>query len=194
MLQAPAYVVTVTSNQYVESRTGLLLFVDTNLIGSHDAEVRDLVRLHQEGWIRLQRTDTVDTELVTKSDPDRKAELLGESAAFVESLGVFVLDHSRLDHAVLGGSADETRLDLVFKTLFPNAERGGNNLRDAMHVSTALKYGADGFVTHDKRVLKRRIAIREMFDGFLLLSPGEALAIGRRFARRAASRGDSADR
>lgn len=125
----PAYVVNVESQKYIESRSGLLLFVDTNLIGSHDAEVRDLVRLHEEGWIQLQRTDTVDTELGTKSDPDRKAELLAESAGFVESLGVFVLDHSRLDHAVLGGSTDETRLDRVFKTLFPNAERGGNNLR-----------------------------------------------------------------
>lgn len=63
-----------------------------------------------------------------------------------------------------------------------------------MHVSTALKYGADGFVTHDKRVLKRQTTIRDMFDGFLLLSPGDALVIGRRFAKRAASRDDIGDR
>lgn len=63
-----------------------------------------------------------------------------------------------------------------------------------MHVSTSLRYGANGFVTHDKRVLKRQAAMRDMFDGFLLLSPGDALAIGRRFAERAAARDEVGER
>lgn len=119
-----AYVVDVVGPKYLESRSGLLLFVDTNLIGSHDAEVRELVRLHEEGWIQLQRTDTVDTELGSKGDPDRRKELLAESAGFVESLGAFVLDHSRLDHAVLGGSTSRASTTSSRRCFRTPSERG----------------------------------------------------------------------
>ena len=177
-----------------QSCNGLLLYVDTNLVGSDAAEVRELLRLHEAGLLQLQRTDTVDTELIGATDHSRKSQLLEESAGLVESFGAFVLDHSRLDHAVLGGSMDEMRLEQVFSVLFPNAQRSRNNLRDAMHISTAIRYGANGFVTQDKRVLKRQGAIRDAFDGFLLLTPREAVILARRLAARAESRGDPQDR
>lgn len=44
--------------------TALLLFIDTHIIDATDPATVCLRRLRDEGWINLQRTDAMDTELV----------------------------------------------------------------------------------------------------------------------------------
>jgi len=78
----------------------IFAFVDTNFIGDESESVAFLWRCRAEGWIRFQKTDVVDTEHLTmKPELDYKRDLSSELA---ESLTPFVLDHSRLDAAVLG--------------------------------------------------------------------------------------------
>jgi hypothetical protein len=52
-----------------------------------------------------------------------------------------------------------------------------NRLRDAMHIATTIAYGHAGFVTSERKLLRCRDEIRAAFDGFLILSPSEALAV-----------------
>lgn len=168
--------------------TGLLIFLDTNQVDDASPASVWLRTLDFEGWIQLQRTDTVDTELSSAND-EKRDHLLAQSQSFVESFGPLVLDHSRLDHAVLGSDEDSARLHLACDVLWDRSEGlSKNNLRDAMHVSTAVRYGANGLVTRDKRLLKRADAIRAAFDGFLLVTPETAFRVALRLRARATVR------
>jgi hypothetical protein len=89
-----------------------------------------------------------------------------------------------LDHSVLGSDVDDARIDAVLRILRPNALRSTatkNDLRDAMHVATAIRYGASHFVTSDKNILRRKAKLREAFDWFTVLTPTDAVALVRRF-------------
>lgn len=173
------------------NRLGLLFYVDTNFVDNPSPEAAELRALYQNGWLGLIRTDTVDTELGDKNDPERRAELLDASAQYPESLGPLVLGHSRLDHAVLGSDEDDERLDRVFRVLFPYGDRHATSgrarrkLRDAMHVATAMRYGADAFVTadHDDLVSKSD-DVAAAFNGFRIMTPSSALAFARRMLHR----------
>jgi hypothetical protein len=46
-----------------------------------------------------------------------------------------------------------------------------------MHVATAIRYGAYGFVTLDGRILNKAPAIAAAFNGFALLSPTAAVGL-----------------
>jgi hypothetical protein len=158
--------------------TGLMLYIDTNVVDSDDAAAVDLRRLHQEGWIQLQRTDTVDTELAS-APVEKRERLLGLSRPYVESFGPMVLDHSRLGFSVMSSDQDAERIRGVYEILHGGAERvRDNDLRDAMHVATAIRYGAFGFVTLDKQLLRRAGAIRQAFASFHILDPAAACAEG----------------
>lgn len=131
---------------------GLGFIVDTNVIDDESPASAALRAHASAGRIRLSRTDVVDTELAG-APPEKRAQLLQRSAELDEYLGPLVLDHSRLGYAVVGGAADEERLERVFRVLHPGGDRqkpGSHDLRDAMHVATAIRYGADGFITLDK--------------------------------------------
>jgi hypothetical protein len=159
------------------NETSLLLYIDTHIIDATDDDAAFLRQLHETGWIQLQRTDTLDTELGKLGDPEKRDELLGLSDQYVESFGPLVLDHSRWDHAVLASDEDADRLARVRDLLYGTAiTPRDNDFRDAMHVATAIRYGAFGFVTMDKRILRRDPAIREAFQGFRLLAPAAAKA------------------
>ena len=124
----------------------------------------------------------MDTELAGASD-EKRAELLRASAALVESMGPIVLDHSRLDHGVLGNEDDADRLSLVFKALFPGTDREmarRQHHRDAMHIATAIRYGAHAFVTNETRLLKKSERIRARFNDFMVIGPTEACRIAER--------------
>ncbi|HEY5014200.1 MAG TPA: hypothetical protein VIK61_16065 [Acidimicrobiia bacterium] len=130
-------------------RLGLRFYLDTNFVGDGSPAAVELRALHDAGWIGLHRTDTVDTELAGDPDVARRTGLLAMSADYVESFGPLILDHSRLDHAVIGNDDDGARLNAVYAVLFPGSNRSdpstgraSNKLRDAMHVATAIRYGA----------------------------------------------------
>lgn len=158
--------------------TTLTLYIDVHIIDAQDDMVGALRRLRAEGWINLQRTDTMDTELGELSDTEKWAELTEMSGAYPEALGAAVLDHSRLDFCVVGSDEDATRLDEVFAILYPNADKATarrNHVRDAMHVATAIRYSGHAFVTRDKRILNKADSIAEHFSGFRIWSPEQAL-------------------
>ena len=158
--------------------TGLVLYIDTHIIDAEDDASVRLKRLWREGWIALQRTDAMDTELAT-APPDKWPTLTEASAEYPEALGPLVLGHSRFDHTVMGSDEDAARLDAVFAALFPNVDRATarkNHLRDVMHVSTAIRYGGFGFVTREERLLNKAEIIAERFEGFRMWKPEQALA------------------
>ena len=72
-----------------------------------------LLGLHRQGWVNVTRSDVLDTELAS-ADEVKAAELMTMSSEYVEELGPLVLDHSRLDHAVLASDDDGERLHAVF--------------------------------------------------------------------------------
>ena len=72
------------------NRTAFTLFLDTNIIGSIDQPILTLLRLREEGWINLQRTDTMDTEFL-KAAPDKRADLTEESSRVTSSEVVYEL-------------------------------------------------------------------------------------------------------
>lgn len=173
---------------------GLLLRfgIDTNFIGDASDAARRLRALEHEGWIALEQSDTVVSEL-ERTEPGLRKILLREAASTGNVyFGPMVLGHSRLDSSVLASPDDDERIDAVFRVLFPDSERRGRKMRDAMHVAAAMRYGMDGFVTRDKRDLLRKApVIRAAFNDFPIMSPKAALAFAERMVERARFRGDT---
>jgi hypothetical protein len=171
---------------------GLRFYFDTNFVDDATPAAIELRALHSAGWIGLQRTDTVDTELAGDADGARRTNLLAKSTEFVESFGPLVWDHSRWDSAVWGSDDDSARLNAVYAILFPGSDRAASGtrrsqrkLRDAMHVATAIRYGADGFITRDHRDLLRKAKqIAAAFDHFQIMLPEDALAFVQRVKAR----------
>lgn len=126
------------------------------------------------------KTDTVDTERTEGASADIAAERILETAGTLEVLGPAVLDHSRWDHFVFAGEDDDDRINRVLEVLFPGSDRRGtdrtsiHNLRDAMHVATAIRYGFNVFVTTDTRLLKHAAAVQAQWN-IEILSPTEAV-------------------
>lgn len=168
------------------SRTSLQFVIDTNTVDDVSPEMLRLSHLHTTGWINLTRADTMDTEL-SSAGKEKRDDLLEQSRQYVEHLGPMVLDHSRLDHCVVASSDDENRIRRVFAILLPGADWGTarrNHIRDAMHVSTAIRYAATGFVTNDQGLLKRDAALRAASDNFRVLSAAAALQLTERQVRK----------
>lgn len=142
----------------------------------------ELLRLRREGRVEIAKTDTVDTERADGVAPATATDRLLETAGIIELHGPTVIGHSRWDHAVYASDEDRDRIDDLLRLLFPNSDRFGtdrsstHNLRDAMHIATALRYGYDAFVTTDTRLLKKADAIRREW-GIELLLPSEAVRL-----------------
>ncbi len=74
--------------------TGLTLYIDTHIIDAADDASTTLKSLREAGWISLQQTDTMDTELAD-APAEKWARLTEASAAYPEALGAAVVDHTR---------------------------------------------------------------------------------------------------
>jgi hypothetical protein len=157
----------------------LPFFIDTHIIDATDDAATRLHRLHREGWIRLQRSDTMDFELSTAPD-EKRAALMTASSSYPEALGVAVLNHSFAGTSVLASEEDADRVDAVFSIMLPNSGKSmvrDSHVHDAMHIATAIGYGGYGFVTRDKRLLNKDGEISTRFNGFRILTPEHALEI-----------------
>lgn len=146
--------------------TGLCLYFDTNIIGDQAKAVQDLWRCRSEGWIRIQRTDTMDPELERASELKRQ-DLLAESAQLAESLGGVCLEVAAGVPEVTASAQSRRDLEDAIQILHPGSTelpRRGNDVRDAMHISCAARYAAQFFVTRDKGILRRSVQIRGRFN------------------------------
>jgi hypothetical protein len=79
-------------------------------------------------------------------------------------------------------------LETVFCTLFPGrtwVSSNSHDQRDAMHAAWTIRYASDGLITEEKRLLRRRHAMREKYNGFSILTPDDALVTARRIQGRA---------
>lgn len=166
--------------------------VDTNLVGRDWPGVVEIQALAAEGQVQLIRADAVDTELHNCTDEELRLHLLAISAQLSEQLGVMVWDHSRWDHSVWGNEGDLSVFDRVWAALQPTQDRSTasrHDVLDAMHVWTAIRYGADALLTMDgagkkRGLLQRDAAINAQFDGFHIWTPSRASAFLQRLLNR----------
>lgn len=117
---------------------------------------RELEVLYDQCRVFLAKTDVVDVELVPERNVMEEGHFLA-SVKFLELHGPVVLDHSRLNHSVVVSDEDVQRLDRVREIIGVRviSERAAkHDLRDAMHIATSIRYGYDGFITRDERLLK----------------------------------------
>lgn len=176
-----------------ENWLGLIFHCDANFLDDPSAAATELRQLDADGWIMLKAADTVGTELAQESDDNRRSMLKDEASNYPEAWGSAAFDESRIDSSLIG-SDDEARFDRIFALLFPGADRdstsrnAGNQRRDAMHVATALRYGAGIFITHDRALLEKAGAVAAQFNDFKIMEPEHALAFARRMKDRSERR------
>lgn len=123
---------------------------------SSSQEFQALRALYAQKRLMLAKTDVVDTERIVKRDRPSDAQFLS-GVELLEIHGPAVFGHSRLGHSVYGGTDDQERL-MKIQTLL-TAGRTSNrarkhDLRDAMHLATAIRYRYDGLITSEKRLLR----------------------------------------
>jgi hypothetical protein len=162
------------------NRLGLRWALDTNIIDDSSEATAGLIELLTDGWIALQTTDTVGTEIA-----GTKIACLPEFEQLPEAFGPLTFGHSRWGSSVLGTPEDSDRIDRVLTIVHPTAERATTrkqHLRDALHISTAIRYAMDGFITRDQRLTSpsARAAVKREFNGFDLLTPEAALDMASR--------------
>ena len=139
-------------------------------------EYQKLEALNQQFRVFLAKTDVVDIEL----DPEKNVTDRGHflvSIDFLELHGPLVIGHSRLGHSVLASQEDDQRLDRVREIIGIRAKSERNakhDLRDAMHIATSIRYGYDGFITRDGRLLKRHGQFLREF-GFRVMNHEDAV-------------------
>jgi hypothetical protein len=111
----------------------------------------------------------------------------GQASQLSEYLGPWVLDHSRLDSAVLGTPGDQALLDDVVGVIASDGTSAiaqPHDVRDAMHIAWAVRYGFDGFITEDKGLLRRSDEFRApRFNNIYVMSPATALTVAKRLRR-----------
>jgi hypothetical protein len=158
--------------------TNLTYYFDVHILDEQSDSMSTLRRAREEGWIRLQKTDTLDTELL-KAAPNQRADLARLSAGYAEAHGPLVFNHSRFNTAVFASDEDEIRLQTVLAITKPGVgDRRAvrpNDMRDAMHVSTAIGYAGSGFITRDKNLLRRSAELSSAFNGFIVCAPEDAV-------------------
>lgn len=156
------------------------LVLDTSEIiewRKHPYGYSDLEVLYEQRRIFLAKTDVVDTEL----DPNKEVMVEGHflsSVDFLELHGPAVLNHSRCDHAILASDEDVKRLDRVKEIvgIRTTSERSAtHDLHDAMHIATSIRYGYDGFITGEKRLIGRNDQFLSEF-GFRIMRVDAAVA------------------
>lgn len=168
------------SKEFKTPHTVARLVLDTSdVIQWHNSslEYQELKNLYEQCCVFLAKTDVVDIEL----DPE-KNEMVGDqflaSIKFLELHGPVVLGHSRPDHAVLASEEDVQRMERVKKIVgisHMSERTAKHDLRDSMQIATAIRYGYDGFITGDKRLLRRYDQFLSEF-GFCIVNVESAVA------------------
>lgn len=149
-------------------------FIDLADDSSVDTPMGFLYAAYLHGWIGICITDTLGTERTKRFGQD--LDVHDPSRWFFESMGPMILGHSRCDSSVMGSVEDDERLSNVLEVLHPATSQGSlkeNDIRDGMHLATALRYGAQYFVTRDKGILNKGEELAKRF-GLVVLPPSDA--------------------
>jgi predicted nucleic acid-binding protein len=167
-------------------RTVGRLCLDTNAVIGLDpdapfpeAERRalvELVELHSQCRVLLAKTDLVDRERPADRREAFDVAALFDGIDLVEVLGPRLLAdaHGRAAQVL---EADEQRQERMNDIIGIRPGRNGaNDRRDAEHVATATRYGFDGFVTTDRRLLRRARQLSREAGSFRVMSPSDAVA------------------
>lgn len=154
-----------------------LVFIDTNCLNEEgtDQDLTELERLEDKGIILMEKTDVIDTEMIEGN----YQKGLFKSLKLIESFGPAVWGHSRWGHSVWSSQEDEQKLSSVVKCLFgekPRSSYRKQQIRDAMNVITAGRYGGNYFCTYDRQILKKAIELRSLCGGVLVCTPKDCLA------------------
>jgi predicted nucleic acid-binding protein len=155
----------------------ITIYLDTNCINANQVipAVNELEKLYEQGKIDIEKTDTLDTEL--QGNPHGNAKRLQKSLNYIESYGPAVFGHSRWDYSVFGSQTDAQKLDRMLEMLWGKKGRSQyskQQIRDAMHISTAARYGGNYFITNDKELLNKSKEIKQN-DQIIVCSPENCL-------------------
>ena len=149
-------------------------------VEDEEKSLEELFQLRREGHVELSQTDTVNFERGMLQLNDLAWQRRLESVGLVEVCGAFISGHSLRESSVGAGPDDDARLKRALEIVHPRAiacaKPRNNDVRDAMHIATAIRYGYQGFVTTDDDVLKAAANISTAFGGFLLMLPSQAVA------------------
>lgn len=130
----------------------------------------------------LGKAGMMDVERIENALPEDALQRLDETAEVLEAFGPMIVGHARLDHSVMGGEYDDRGIDRVLSVVHPGSDRYGtsttaiHNLRDAIHVWTAIRNGWTAFVSEDPAVINANVRMIQQSDWSLrLLSPAQAV-------------------
>lgn len=153
-----------------------LIFIDTNCLNENqdDPNLNELEKLESENKLSIERADVMDTEML-----EGKFEKgLTKSSKYLEAFGPAVFDHSRWNHSVFASDQDAINFTQIIFCLFGKRKREEyrkQQIRDAMHLTTAAKYGANYFLTKDKKILAKSQQLKQL-TGVTVCSPKDCLA------------------
>jgi len=154
------------------------VYIDTNCVNARQNKpvLNQLEKLYQEEKILIETTDTFETELLEgKGYPQGLKKALN----YVFSFGPGVIGHSRVGYCIVGSKEDDNRLGRVLEIIFGKKLRkdySRNEIRDAMHIATTIRYGGTYFVTQDKTLLRKSENIRKEFQT-LIVNPEDCLKL-----------------
>lgn len=156
------------------------VYKDTNSINSkqQDQWVNEIEELAEKypDYLIIEKADTLDTELL--ENPSYNADRLKKSDGYIESYGLAVLGHSRLGPSVLGTEKEDQEFSEILEIIFGKKQRSEytkQEIRDAMHVMTAIRYGGTYLITNDKKMILSSDKLFKRFNSTKISSPIEAL-------------------
>jgi hypothetical protein len=150
------------------------IVIDTNVINARQGieAMNEIERLAEAGWIRIYKTDVLDTEMA--GHYRRGTE---KAALYEEDVGVGVWGLSRWGHSVWASKDDARRLTATLALLFGEKEKGEyarNDVADAMHLITAARHGREYFVTAERKLLNCAEGVFELL-GVKVRDPNDCL-------------------
>jgi hypothetical protein len=144
---------------------GITFHVDTGFLGTVGQRpsraacyLREMARANR---IRLRIASVGPRELEGSANPEVR-DLATDMTIALEA-GVW--GESSWKSAVFASDADADELEAIHQILAPGGTESARarTLRDAIHLQTAVRYAADGFVTTDVRhILNRTEALRPL--------------------------------
>ena len=146
--------------------TGYLIVIDTNCINARqkDIALNELEQLADGGNITVETTDALLNELDRKgSYPQGK----DKARKYIFSMGAFVFGQSKLEMSIVGSKEDDDRLGNLLNIFFGHKRRqnySNREMGDVRQIATAIKYGANFFVTRDRVLLNNSNEIKNKFE------------------------------